>query len=139
MEEKIKIAFDPIGIWDRDDFRKLIKSLYECEEYEISIVSVSFDIDFLTSVKNDIGENISISMTSNYDSLIEVLEKGEIQIYLSSDQKIILFVDAMSTVTVGILVNNIMDTYRTQLKYITKLNFWINYIKKGDSLGKSCE
>lgn len=138
-DEKIKIGFDPVDIWDREDFRKLMKALYEEGCYEVSIISNSFDIDYLNTVKSEIGDNITIHMVTNNDSLVTILDDNKIQIYLSGEQKTISFIGAMSTNTYGVLVNNIMDTYRTQPKYISKLKFWINYIQKGESLGKSCE
>lgn len=140
-EEKIKIAFEPLNVWDKDDFRKLIKSLYEDDCYEISIITNSFDVEFLDKVKSDIAENanITVTMYTNYDSLVEVLDTNKIQLYLNDDNKTILFIDAMALTTRGILVNAIQDTYKSQPKYISKLQFWINYIKKGESLGKSCE
>lgn len=140
-EEKIKIAFEPLNVWNKDDFRRLIKSLYEDECYEISIISNSFDVEYLNRVKSEIAENanVTITMYTNYDSLVEVLDTNKIQLYLNDDNKIILFIDAMSITARGILVNAIQDTYKSQPKYISKLQFWINYIKKGESLGKSCE
>lgn len=140
-KEKIKIAFEPLNVWNKDDFRRLIKSLYEDDCYEISIITNSFDVDFLNKVKSEIAENanITVTMYTNYDSLVEVLDTNKIQLYLNDDNKTILFIDAMSITTRGILVNAIQDTYKSQPKYISKLQFWINYIKKGESLGKSCE
>lgn len=135
---KIKIAFEPIGTWHIESFRNLIKDLYkESDCYEISIISNSFDYDYLSTIKSEIGENITISMYTNMDSLIEVLDTKAIDIYLNPSESVRLVV--MALVTKGVLVNEIMDTYLAQPKYITKLKFWIKHLKEGESLGKSCE
>ena len=135
---KIKIAFEPIGTWQVESFRNLIKDLYkESDCYEISIISNSFDYDYLSTIKSEIGENITISMYTNMDSLIEVLDTKAIDIYLNPSESVRLVV--MALVTKGVLVNEIMDTYLAQPKYITKLKFWIKHLKEGESLGKSCE
>ena len=137
---KIKIAFEPLKTWNSESFRNLIKSLYkESDCYEIEIISNSFDYDYLSVIKSEIGEDVTISMYSNYDSLIDVLDTKAIDIYLNPEESVRLFVEAMAVNTVGILVNEIMDTNKIQPKYITNLNFWIKYIKEGESLGKSCE
>ena len=139
-KEKIKIAFEPIGTCQVESFRNLIKDLYkESDCYEISIISNSFDYDYLSTIKSEIGEDVTISMYTNMDSLIEVLDTKAIDIYLNPTESVRLFVEAMAVTAVGVLVNEIMDTYLAQPKYITKLKFWIKYLKEGDSLGKSCE
>lgn len=138
IKDKIKIAFEPIGTWQVESFRNLIKDLYkESDCYEISIISNSFDYDYLSTIKSEIGENITISMYTNMDSLIEVLDTKAIDIYLNPSESVRLVV--MALVTKGVLVNEIMDTYLAQPKYITKLKFWIKHLKEGESLGKSCE
>lgn len=137
---KIKIAFEPIGTWHIESFRNLIKDSYkESDCYEISIISNSFDYDYLSTIKSEIGEDVTISMYTNMDSLIEVLDTKAIDIYLNPTESVRLFVEAMAVTAVGVLVNEIMDTYLAQPKYITKLKFWIKYLKEGESLGKSCE
>lgn len=137
-KDKIKIAFEPIGTWQVESFRNLIKDLYkESDCYEISIISNSFDYDYLSTIKSEIGENITISMYTNMDSLIEVLDTKAIDIYLNPSESVRLVV--MALVTKGVLVNEIMDTYLAQPKYITKLKFWIKHLKEGESLDKSCE
>ncbi len=139
-KDKIKIAFEPLKTWNVEFFRNLIKDLYkESDCYEISIISNSFDYDFLSTIKSEIGEDITISMYTNYDSLIDVLDTKAIDIYLNPEESVRLFVEAMAVVTQGVLVNEIMDTYAAQPKYITKLQFWIKYFKEGEGLGKSCE
>lgn len=139
-KDKIRIAFEPINTWNIESFRNLIKDLYkESDCYEISIISNSFDYDYLSTIKSEIGDDVTISMYTNMDSLIEVLDTKEIDIYLNPTESVRLFVEAMAISTQGILVNEIMDTYLAQPKYITKLNFWIKYFKEGESLGKSCE
>lgn len=135
---KIKIAFEPIGTWQVESFRNLIKDLYkESDCYEISIISNSFDYAYLSTIKSEIGEDVTISMYTNMDSLIEVLDTKAIDIYLNPSESVRLVV--MALVTKGVLVNEIMDTYLAQPKYITKLKFWIKHLKEGESLGKSCE
>lgn len=139
-KDKIRIAFEPIGTWRIESFRNLIKDLYkESDCYEISIISNSFDYDYLSTIKSEIGDDVTISMYTNMDSLIEVLDTKEIDIYLNPEESVRLFVEAMGSVTKGVLVNEIMDTYLAQPKYLTKLKFWIKHLKEGESLGKSCE
>lgn len=140
MKDKIKIAFEPVNTWNIESFRNLINSLYkELDCYEISIISNSFDYDYLSTIKSEIGDDVTISMYTNMDSLIEVLDTKEIDIYLNPTESVRLFVEAMAVTAVGVLVNEIMDTYLAQPKYITKLKFWIKHLKEGESLGKSCE
>lgn len=130
MSKRLKLAFDPTGIWDREDFRNIIKEMVLNPDFEVYLITKNTVSSFISTVLSTAGmsENMVFQVV-NDDAVVAKLDLLQIRMYMSADNPLIRLVDAHSEWAVGVLVNNIVDNRKSQMMYITKLQFWINRIE----------
>lgn len=128
---KLRIAFDPTTIWDREDFRNIVKDLVKNPEVEVYIVTKNTSTSLINTVVSvsEMDPN-KVYQVLNNDTVVTKLDMLQIQIYMSGDNPLIRLVDAHSGSSTGVLVNDIVDNNRSQMMYITKLQFWIKTIAR---------
>lgn len=148
---KLKIAFDPATTWDYELFRNLIKDMFNDNlEIDLYLVTTNDDSTFINDVAIEIGgmETNRIFQLADTNTLINTLANNNILIFLSPDNQVVT--DIYNTIPLllnynnitgceGILVGNILDTFKLQPKYITILQFWIKQIEKYTSSGREAE
>lgn len=137
---KIKIAFDPTGIWDREDFRNIIKEFVLNTEVETYLVTTNTNTAFIDNVVRESGIiAANVYKVADQDAILIKMDTILIDIYLTASNPIMLFIDAHAETAVCVLVNNIVDNYKNQMKYISRLEFWIKQWRKDNAAEeKSC-
>lgn len=139
MSKNMNLAFDPVGIWDRDDFRSIIKEFVLNTEVDVYLVTTSTDIAFINNVIRESGMKAANSyMVADKDAILTKMDAILIDIYMTASNQNMLFIDAMAETATCVLVNNIVDNYKNQMKYITKLEFWINQWAKNNGEKETC-
>lgn len=133
--KKLRIAFNPTGIWHRDEFRLLIKDFVnDTDNFEVYLITQDTSTSFVESVTDESGvDSANVYQVASNDALVQKLDSLKIRIYLDGDNRIVMFVEATSTYAVAILVSAIIDANESQPMYFTKLQFWIKQIRREDN------
>ena len=132
------MAFNPDNIWDKEEFRKVIKSFVDdTEEVEIYLITKSTDAKFITDVMRDSVVTNMVMCTDN-NNLVYYMDYYSIKLFLAEDYSEIAYVDTNADDTVGIHCGSIVDKYKSQMKYITMIQFWIEQFKREDGGKESC-
>lgn len=140
MNNKLKIAFNPEGLWDNVEFRERMKGHVLDENYIVYIVTKSTNNSFLDSVLTEVGiDSDKLYQVANNDFLAAKLDTLKVRIYLTGDNTVVRFVDSISTSSIGILVNSLVDTNKLQMKWLTSLQRWVDIRMKELGInGENC-
>lgn len=140
--KKMTVAFSPTeDMWSSESFRELVKSISrDVDGSVIYIITTNQDVDFINKVATEALVDVNnIFIVPDNTSLISKLTELSVLIFMSDNQFLnnqiessigILLNKNNVTGCVPIIINNILDQYRSQLKYYTWLDFWTVQIKK---------
>ena len=125
---KIKISFEVTDVWDRDEFRRLIKLILfdpvsVCEgsesDFELYIISNDDSTPYIQSVGAILGlDSAHIIVTNFRQDKVDAIEDNGIDIHFDSDQLTIAMIEALDTQ--GVLVRSVLDGFNVRMKYITE-------------------
>lgn len=138
---RIKISFDPVDVWDEMMFREFIKALvYDTDNYEVFLVTSSTDNTFITNVLTEIDMDVANSnQVSNNTAIVARINTLKSLIHFSADNVLVNLVNSTLPIQLtsnnvtgcqALILNNIVDTFRSQQKYITFFHFWVDQINK---------
>ena len=148
---KMKIGFDVDGdyAWNNLLYRNLIKDLVaNAAELEVYLITQNTDATYITDVQNQLGLDVNhVFMVTSNSAVQGLLTQYNINIYLCTDNELcklindnIPFTNTNNIISgcQAILVNSIPDIYKSQPKYITFLQFWINEYNKTQVSEENC-
>lgn len=125
---KIKISFEVTDVWDRDEFRRLIKLILfdpvtVCEgsesDFELYIISNDDSTTYIQSVGTTLGlDSQHIIVTNFRQDKVDAIENNGIDIHFDSDQLTIAMIEELDTQ--GVLVRSVLDGFNVRMKYITE-------------------
>tara|TARA_R110000868_G_scaffold186631_4_gene429084 strand:- start:67 stop:501 length:435 start_codon:yes stop_codon:yes gene_type:complete len=135
MSKIIKIGIDPTNIWDNNFFREYVKTLvYDVDNYDVYIVTTNSDVNFLSNVQIESNVSIAnINQVSNNSAVVARLNTLGVLIYLSEDNVLVNLINNTLPIQLNsnnvlgcqaLVLNNILDIYLSQPKWITKVDFW---------------
>lgn len=138
---KIRVAFDPTDVWDQMFFREFIKALiYDEDNYEVYLVTTNTDSVFVSNVEEESGINtLNVNQVSNNSAVVARLNTLGALIYLCEDNVLVNLINNTLPIQLtannvtgcqSLILNNIIDEYLAQQKYITKFHFWVDQINK---------
>ena len=139
---KITVAISPTEeMWSKQDFRGLVKQMVEDIEGTILyVVTTNTDNVFIANfVLNSGIESANVFQVVDDAALVAKLIELNVRIFLSDDQKLntyvnlndeLLLIENQVSGCQSIVVNNILDQNKVQMKYITYLDFWTKQINK---------
>lgn len=137
----IKIGIDPTNVWDNNFFREYVKTIInDVDNYDVYIVTDNQDVDFLANVESESNiDPTKVNQVSNNSAVIARLNTLNISIYLSENNVLVDLVNNVLSIQLNsnnvtgcqaLVLNNVFDTYLTQQKWITKIDFWQKQILK---------
>ena len=137
----IKIGIDPTNVWDNNFFREYVKTIInDVDNYDVYIVTDNQDVDFLANVESESNiDPTKVNQVSNNSAVIARLNTLNISIYLSENNVLVDLVNNVLSIQLNsnnvtgcqaLVLNNVFDTYLTQHKWITKIDFWQKQILK---------
>ena len=147
---KIKFAFDPTNYWDNLFFREFITAFVEDKEnYEVYLVTLNTDGEFIDSVVTETGidANTNVYVLPNNTAIVAKLNTLQTLIFLAEDNVVCNLVNATIPIMLvpnnvtgcqALVLNNIVDPWRVQQKFITFFHFWVDQINKQYPDGKAC-
>lgn len=148
---KLKLGFDIDGdySWNNQMYRSLIKDmLNNSDQIDLYLITKNTDITYVTSIQTELGmDSNKVFQVTDNDAVEALLTSNNINIYLSTDPVLcrqinlnIPFIDNDGIISgcEAIIVSSIMDTYKSQPKYITMLQFWIGQFNKTQTSEKNC-
>lgn len=135
MSKIIKIGIDPTNIWDNNFFREYVKTLvYDVDNYDVYIVTTNSDVNFLSNVQIESNVSIAnINQVSNNSAVVARLNTLGVLIYLSEDNVLVNLINNTLPIQLNsnnvlgcqaLVLNNILDIYLSQPKWVTKIDFW---------------
>jgi len=139
---KLKVAFSPTeDMWSHQAFRDLIKEMVLDEaNTDLYIVTTNTDDELISDVISESKMEASNSFQiATDDLLVAKLISLDVRLFLSDDlglnRKVdledeILLVKNQVTGCKSILINNILDQSRVQMKYYSLLSFWTDQINR---------
>ncbi len=138
---KLKIAFNPSEVWHNDLFREFIKTLvYDVDNYEVFLITTDTDSQFITNVYTEANIDVAnVSQLTTNISVVARLNTLGVLIYFAEDNILVNLVNNTLPLQLtnnnvtgcqALVLNNIMDTYMSQMKYITLFDFWQKQIEK---------
>lgn len=138
---KIKVGFDPTKMWDNYFFREFIKSLVaDVENYDVYLITSNPDTDFVNNVTTESGININnVNQVSNNSAVVTRLNTLKVLIYLAQDNELVIYVNNTIPIQLiknnvsgceALVMNNILDPYKVQQKFVTQFYFWRDQIIK---------
>ncbi len=137
---KIKVGFNPTDVWDKDFFREFIKTLVYDENYEVYLVTSDTDVTFITNVMTEVNmDSANVHQVSNSTAVVARLNTLKTLIYLTEDNVLVNLVNNIIPIQLNannvtgchaLILNNIIDTFKSQQKYITFFHFWVDQINK---------
>lgn len=143
MDNKIKIpiAFDPTGYWSNLFYREFIDALVADEQnYEVYLITLNTDTSFINDVANEIDlDSANISQLATNSAVSARLNTLKCLIYLTEDNVLCNFVNSTIPIQLNannvtgcqaLVLNNIVDPYRVQQKFITNFHFWVDQINR---------
>ena len=141
MSNIIKIGIDPTNVWDNNFFREYVKTIInDVDNYDVYIVTDNQDVDFLANVESESNiDPTKVNQVSNNSAVIARLNTLNISIYLSENNVLVDLVNNVLSIQLNsnnvtgcqaLVLNNVFDTYLTQQKWITKIDFWQKQILK---------
>ena len=149
--EKVKIGFDPTGMWDKRDYRLLIDNMIKDEDVDLYLVTDNPDSAFIADVVKESGidSNTNVFQETNDVTLTARLTTEGINIFLAKDMPLVDFVNANAPINLepnnvygcqAIPTTDNMDRYYLQFRYVTHLQFWISQVQKYNTAldGQSC-
>ena len=140
-DKLIKIGIDPTNVWDNNFFREYVKTIInDVDNYDVYIVTDNQDVDFLANVESESNiDPTKVNQVSNNSAVIARLNTLNISIYLSENNVLVDLVNNVLSIQLNsnnvtgcqaLVLNNVFDTYLTQQKWITKIDFWQKQILK---------
>lgn len=138
---KLKIAFDPVIAWDYQLFRDFIIDLIsKTDQFEVYLVTISTDTDFINYVIDESGiDSGNVHQVANNSAVVARLTTLKALIFFAEDNVLVNFVNSTIPIQLNtnnvtgcqaLVLNNIMDPYKVQMKYITYFQFWWTQIDK---------
>lgn len=137
----MKVAFDPVDVWDQVLLREFIKALvYDSDNYDVYIVTASTDNAFITNVAEECNIDVAnVNQVSNNTAIVARLNTLKILIHFSEDNVLVNLVNAIIPIQLtsnnvtgchALVLNNIIDSFKSQMKYITFFHFWVDQINR---------
>lgn len=141
MNKIMTVAFSPSQeMWSIKDFRDLISEISKDPETELYLITTNTDTDFISDVIREGGiDPANYYLVADNTALISQLSQLKILIFMSDDIELNTAVDTAIPIVLAqdnvtgcqsILSNTIIDVNKLQFKYLTKLRFWTDQIKK---------
>lgn len=142
MSSKLKVAVSPTEeMWSKQDFRDLVKQMIrDVDNTEFYVVTTNTDDEFISDfISESRMEASDCFQVSDDAALVAKLIELDVRLFLSDDQKLntyvnlndeILLVENKVSGCQSILVNNILDQNKSQMKYYSYLDFWTKQIKR---------
>ena len=139
---KITVAISPTEeMWNKQDFRDLVKQMVEdVEGTTLYVVTTNTDDEFISDFISESGVDASdVFQVADDVALVAKLIELDVRLFLSDDQKLNTYVNLNDELILienqvsgcqSILVNNILDQNKVQMKYITYLDFWTKQINR---------
>ena len=139
---KITVAISPTEeMWNKQDFRDLVKQMVEdVEGTTLYVVTTNTNDEFISDFISESGiEASSVFQVIDDTALVAKLIELDVRLFLSDDQKLNTYVNLNDELILienqvsgcqSILVNNILDQNKVQMKYITYLDFWTKQINR---------
>jgi len=135
------VAFSPTeDMWSKEDVRELVKMILADTDSILYMVTTNSDSDFTDDVVAEIGiDTDNVFIVADNSALITKLTEEDVLVFLSDDQALNLEVNETIPLQLvkndvsgcqAILINNILDQNKSQMKYYTHLDFWTKQIKK---------
>lgn len=139
--DKIRIGFDPTNSWDKNLFREFIKELVlDKETYEVFLVTTNPDVTFINNVINESGmDPAKAFQVPNDTAVVASLNTNAVLMYFSQNNPLVDFVNStipLQLIKYGVVgcqalvLNNIVDPYKVQQKYLTYFKWWQDQILK---------
>ncbi len=138
---KIKFSFDPTEAWNNLFFREFIQAfVLDTENYEVYLVTTNQDGTFINDVVTELGMDVNnvFQLTTN-SAVVARLTTLKSLIYLAADNVVCNLVNNTIPIQLNpnnvvgcqaLVLNNIVDPYRAQQKFITYFHFWVDQINK---------
>jgi len=139
---KITVVISPTEeMWNKQDFRDLVKQMVEdVEGTTLYVVTTNTDDEFISDFISESGVDASdVFQVADDVALVAKLIELDVRLFLSDDQKLNTYVNLNDELILienqvsgcqSILVNNILDQNKVQMKYITYLDFWTKQINR---------
>ena len=139
---KITVAISPTEeMWNKQDFRDLVKQMVkDIEGTVLYVVTTNTDDEFISDFISESGiEASDVFQVIDDTALVAKLIELDVRLFLSDDQKLNTYVNLNDELILienqvsgcqSILVNNILDQNKVQMKYITYLDFWTKQINR---------
>jgi hypothetical protein len=139
---KITVAISPTEeMWNKQDFRDLVKQMVEdVEGTTLYVVTTNTNDEFISDFISESGiEASDVFQVIDDTALVAKLIELDVRLFLSDDQKLNTYVNLNDELILienqvsgcqSILVNNILDQNKVQMKYITYLDFWTKQINR---------
>lgn len=139
---KIKFAFDPTIYWDNLFFREFITTFVrDKENYEVYLVTLNPDTRFISDVVTETGidGSTNVFVLPNNTAVVTKLNTLQNLLFLTEDNVLCNLVN--NTIPIqsvkdnvtgcqALVLNNIVDPYKVQQKFITYFHFWVDQINK---------
>lgn len=139
---KMTVAISPTEeMWNKQDFRDLVKQMVEdVEGTTLYVVTTNTNDEFISDFISESGiEASDVFQVIDDTALVAKLIELDVRLFLSDDQKLNTYVNLNDELILienqvsgcqSILVNNILDQNKVQMKYITYLDFWTKQINR---------
>jgi len=136
------VAISPTEeMWNKQDFRDLVKQMVEdVEGTTLYVVTTNTNDEFISDFISESGiEASDVFQVIDDTALVAKLIELDVRLFLSDDQKLNTYVNLNDELILienqvsgcqSILVNNILDQNKVQMKYITYLDFWTKQINR---------
>ena len=135
---KIKLAFDPTNIWNNVFFSEFIKTLIaDTDNYDVYLITTNTDVANVVLESNI--DSANVVQLPNNTAIGARLTSLKVNIYLTEDNVLCNYINSVITIQLNsnnvvgcqsLVLNNIMDLYLSQPKYITLFDFWCKQILK---------
>lgn len=128
--EKLKISFEIVKNYDRQEFRDFIRKLSInepcdiCKELDVELFIITQNTDqnyVFTIAKQYNIPSSNIFMVSSDTDRNQVIIDNNIEITFENDQSIVNFINS-NTEAISILVDSSIDFFLMGFKYISKFN-----------------
>lgn len=132
MNRKLKFSFNPDGLWDQQLFREIVRSLVnDTERVELYLVTQSTDNAFVTNVVTQSGMTAAnVYQVANKDAVLAKMDELLIDIHITGDTPEYMLLTAQAETAYPVIVNDVFDANKRQMKYISNIQFWIKQITR---------
>ncbi len=146
---KIKFSFDPTIYWDNLFFREFITAFVEDKDnYEVYLVTLNTHTKFISDIIIETGIDANnVFVLPNNSAVVAKLNTLQSLLFLAEDNVICNLVNNTIPIQLNkdnvtgcqaLVLNNIIDPFKTQQKFITFFHFWVDQINKQYPDGKGC-